>query len=192
MSPRTQEANEALHGERRATILEKALIVFVEKGFGGTRIQEIAERCSMSYGLVYHYFPTRDAIFTTLVDMALGAAKTLIQSLPENTSSEALGSFVGFAVSGPSPLYFALIVEALTKQGVPPELAARTRETVMGFASALASVKRRQFPSDADGIAESLLAILLGTSIMKICGVSDGNFAADAAKKIAFPSEFST
>ena len=52
MSPRTQEANDALHGERRKAILNAALDSFVEEGFEGTRMQEIADRCGMSYGLV--------------------------------------------------------------------------------------------------------------------------------------------
>ena len=185
MSPRTQEANDALHGERRKTILDTALGAFVEKGFDGTRMQEIADRCALSYGLVYHYFPTKEAVFTTLVDMALAAARSLIQSLPHGSPPQAFGAFVGFAVSDPSPMYFAIIVEALTKQGVPPELAARARKTVLGFKDAFAAAGNEDLPGYADAKAESILAILLGVSIMKICRLSDGLFATHAATVLA-------
>lgn len=185
MSPRTQEANDVLHEERRRNILNAALGAFVEKGFDGTRMQEIADRCALSYGLVYYYFPTKEAVFTTLVDMALAAAKSLIQSLPHGSPPQAFGAFVGFAVSDPSPLYFALIVEALTKQGVPSELAAKARETVLGFKAAFAAAGSGDIPSDADARAEGILAILLGASIMKICRLSDGTFASRAATILA-------
>lgn len=188
MSPRSQEANEALHDERRKAILEAALSAFVEKGFGGTRMQEIADRCAMSYGLVYHYFPTKEAVFTTLVDMALSAAKMLIQSLPQGSSPQTLGAFVGFAISDPSPLYFAVIVEALTKNDVPTELATRARETVLGFKDAFATTGIGHTQNEADANAEGILSILLGASIMKICKVSDGNFASLVATKLAASS----
>jgi AcrR family transcriptional regulator len=185
MSPRTAEANEALHEERRATILNAALGAFVERGFEGTRIQEIADRCGFSYGLVYRYFPTKEAVFTTLVDMALAAAGSLIQALPQGSPPQAFGVFVGFAVSDPSPQYFALLVEALTKRSVPPELATKARVTVQGFKAAFTAAESSLLPGDADARAEGLLAILLGASIMKICGVSDGSFASRAATILA-------
>jgi AcrR family transcriptional regulator len=185
MSPRTQEANDAIHEERRKTILDTALGVFVKKGYDGTRMQEIADRCALSYGLVYHYFPTKETVFTTLVDMALAAAKSLIQSLPHGSPPQAFGALVGFAVSDPSPLYFALIVEALTKQNVPPELTTRARKTVIGIKDAFAAAGNEDAAGHSDARAESILAILLGASIMKICSLSDGTFASPAAVILA-------
>jgi AcrR family transcriptional regulator len=189
MSPRTQEANEALHEKRRMTILNAALGAFVERGFEGTRIQEIADRCALSYGLVYRYFPTKEAIFTTLVDMALAAAGSLIQTLPQGAPPRAFGAFISFAVSDPAPLYFALIVEALTKQSVPPELAARAREKLMGFKAVIAAAGNLADPGDAVTRAEGILAILIGTSIMKICGLSDGIFASRVVTVLTAPGK---
>ena len=185
MSPRTQEANDALHAERRKTILDAALHVFVENGFNGTRMQEIAKRCALSYGLVYHYFPTKEAIFATLVDMALDAAELLIRSLPQGAEPQGFGSFAGFAVSDPSPLYFAIIVEALTKKSVAPELKARARETILSMKTALASAGSGESPTDDATKGEGILAVLLGASIMKICRLSDGTFASRSAMILA-------
>lgn len=185
MSPRTQEANDALHEERRKDILEVALGIFVENGFNGTRMQEIAKRCNLSYGLVYHYFPSKEAIFTALVDMALDAAEQLIHSLPQGASPQVFGSLIGFAVADPSPHYFAIIVEALTKKSVPTELVARVKQSVLGLKSALATIGSNNPLDNNDTMAEGILAILLGASIMKICSLSDGNFAARSASVLA-------
>ncbi len=185
MSPRTSEANDLIHGERRMTILNAALGIFVEKGFEGTRIQEIADRSSLSYGLVYHYFSSKEAVFRTLVEMALGAAGSLIAMLPKGSSPEAFGSFVTMALADPSPLYFALIVEALTRRGVPSDLATKARETVLGFKASIAAAGSDITTGNADAWAEAILALLLGTSIMKACGLSDGIFASRSATILA-------
>ncbi len=187
MSPRSRKAIEVLHDERRKKILDAALGAFVEKGFEGTRIQEIARRCNLSYGLVYHYFPTKEAVFATLVDMALAGAMSLIQSMPVHASPEALGAFVGFAISDPSPHYFALIVEALTKRGVSPELAAKARHTILNLKDSFVPAGESSIKSDFDEKGEGILALLLGASVMKLCGVSDGDFASRAAMKLAVP-----
>ncbi|HWR11247.1 MAG TPA: TetR/AcrR family transcriptional regulator [Rectinemataceae bacterium] len=185
MSPRSQEANEGLREDRRKTILDTALQVFVENGFNGTRMQEIAGRCSLSYGLVYHYFPTKEAIFATLVDMALDAAELLVRSLPQGAEPQVFGSLAGFAVSDPSPLYFAIIMEALTKKSVAPGLKARAQGTILALKKALASSGGGEDPKDKGMRAEGILAILLGASIMKICCLSDGTFASRSATMLA-------
>jgi len=185
MSPRTAEANGILHGERRMTILNAALAVFVEQGFEGTRMQEIADRSSLSYGLVYHYFSSKEAIFRTLVEMALGAAGSLITMIPKGSPPAAFGTFVTYALADPSPQYFALIVEALTKRGVPSDLAAEARKTVLGFKVSIAAAGSGLHSGDADSWAEAILALLLGSSIMKACGLSDGSFACRSATLLA-------
>jgi AcrR family transcriptional regulator len=182
MSPRSPEANDLLHEERRKTILDAALGVFVERGYEGTRMQEIADRCALSYGLVYHYFPTKEAIFATLVDHALAGAGTLLRALPQGSLSLA---FVGHAVSDPSPQYFAILVEALTKKGVSPDLAAKARKAVLGLRDAIASAGQGAIPGEVDARAESIMAMLIGVSIMKVCGLSDGSFAYRALTTLA-------
>lgn len=187
MSPRSAEANEAIHAERRMSILNSALEEFVERGFEGTRIQELSKRSSMSYGLIYHYFPSKEAVFAALVEMALEAAGSLIQALVPASPADAFGTLVRYALSDPSPRYFALIVEALTKKGVAPELTARVRETVLGFKATIAAAIAGEgaMLAGEDARAEGILAILLGASTMKICGMSDGAFAYRSAAAIA-------
>lgn len=188
MSPRTQEATEALHEERRGLILATALEAFVERGFEGTRIQEIADRAKLSYGLVYHYFPSKEAIFTVLVETALDAATELIEaSLGPRTRPEAFGRFVECAMKDPAPPYFVMIIEALTKKGVPQALARRARSRVEGFIRQFAEAcpSGEGDTAMAARTADGILALLLGTSLMRVCGLSDGLFAPEAAVRLA-------
>jgi Transcriptional regulator len=182
MSPRTQEANEALSQERRAAILDAALGVFVERGFEGTRIQEIATRTGLSYGLVYHYFPTKEAIFGALVDVAMSAAGGLTATLSREASPDILGGFIATAVADPAPGYFLILVEALTKQGVPAEIAGRAREAILAIKAAFQAL---ELFHGEERSAEAIISLLLGASILKVCGLSDGEFASEAGVAIA-------
>lgn len=54
-------------GERRKQILSAAVKIFAVRGFANTKISDIASAADLSYGLVYHYFKTKDDIFTELI-----------------------------------------------------------------------------------------------------------------------------
>jgi AcrR family transcriptional regulator len=52
---------------RRAQILEAAKSCFRKVGFHETRVAEIAELAGVSVGLVYQYFPGKEALITAIV-----------------------------------------------------------------------------------------------------------------------------
>ena len=52
----------------QAAILEAALQLFSKQGYRGTSIREIANAAGLSTGNVYHHFPDKEALFTTLLD----------------------------------------------------------------------------------------------------------------------------
>lgn len=54
------------HPDRRESILEAALHAFVERGFHGTAIPQIAERANIAAGTIYHYFESKEALVNTL------------------------------------------------------------------------------------------------------------------------------
>ena len=57
--------------ERPGDIVAAALAVFGEKGFAGTRIEEIAARAGVSKGTLYLYFETKADIFRAVVEQAV-------------------------------------------------------------------------------------------------------------------------
>ncbi len=54
--------------ERRRQILDAAVRVFADKGHDAIRIQDVADRAGVAYGLVYHYFGTKDALLRAVFD----------------------------------------------------------------------------------------------------------------------------
>jgi AcrR family transcriptional regulator len=52
--------------DRRRQILDAAVRVFAQKGFTQCRVSDIAEEAGVAYGLVYHYFGSKDEVLDTL------------------------------------------------------------------------------------------------------------------------------
>ena len=52
--------------EKRRVILDAAVRVFAREGFHGCRVADIADEAGVAYGLVYHYFRSKDEILDTL------------------------------------------------------------------------------------------------------------------------------
>ena len=58
---------------RAAEILEAALSCFAEKGFAGTRMEDIAERARITKGTIYLYFESKEEVFKSLARQSIGA-----------------------------------------------------------------------------------------------------------------------
>ncbi len=54
------------HPDRRESILAAALEAFVERGFHGTAIPQIAERANIAGGTIYHYFESKEVLVNEL------------------------------------------------------------------------------------------------------------------------------
>jgi AcrR family transcriptional regulator len=52
--------------DKRRQILDAAVRVFARQGFHACRVSDIADDAGVAYGLVYHYFPSKDAVLDTL------------------------------------------------------------------------------------------------------------------------------
>ena len=59
--------------ERKQAILMTALTLFVERGYYDTKITDIAEAVPMSTGLLFHYFESKEELYTELVRMGAQA-----------------------------------------------------------------------------------------------------------------------
>ena len=53
-------------GDKRETIMTAALELFVERGFYGTAVPEIAERAGVGAGTIYRYFESKEALVNEL------------------------------------------------------------------------------------------------------------------------------
>ena len=52
--------------DKRRVILDAAVRVFARQGFHTCRVSDIADEAGVAYGLVYHYFPSKETILDTL------------------------------------------------------------------------------------------------------------------------------
>ena len=56
----------ATPADKRRIILDAAIRVFARQGFNGCRVSDIADEAGVAYGLVYHYFRSKDEVLDTL------------------------------------------------------------------------------------------------------------------------------
>lgn len=86
--------------ERRRQILDAAVRVFARQGFHSTRVADIADEADVAYGLVYHYFSSKENILNELFDQRWSL---LIEAIDEAdrsamTQEEKLGAVAGFII----------------------------------------------------------------------------------------------
>lgn len=85
--------------ERATEILTAAMELFAEKGFGPTRVVDIARRAGVSHGTVGLYYPTKEALLRACVDRMVlpefEAAQALVAA-DQGTPAEQLGALGRF------------------------------------------------------------------------------------------------
>jgi AcrR family transcriptional regulator len=59
-------AKAAPPADKRRQILDAAIRVFARQGFHATRVSDIADEAGVAYGLVYHYFSSKDEVLNEL------------------------------------------------------------------------------------------------------------------------------
>ncbi len=52
--------------DKRRQILDAAIRVFARQGFHATRVSDIADEAGVAYGLVYHYFSSKEEVLNEL------------------------------------------------------------------------------------------------------------------------------
>jgi len=86
--------------DKRRVILDAAVRVFARQGFHTCRVSDIADEAGVAYGLVYHYFSSKDEILDTLFlerwNVMLGAIAEADRTL--RSPREKLRAIAGFIV----------------------------------------------------------------------------------------------
>lgn len=99
--PRFQRRKE----DRPAEITQAALAAFAEKGYAGTRVDDVAKRAGVSKGLLYLYFKTKEDLFKAVIRSFLSPRIDALISNIEETELSAeefvRGPFLEFATSLP-------------------------------------------------------------------------------------------
>jgi TetR/AcrR family fatty acid metabolism transcriptional regulator len=102
--------------DKRRMILDAAVRVFARQGFHTCRVSDIADEAGVAYGLVYHYFQSKDEVLDTLFlerwNVMLDAiAETDAQAIPARDKLHAIASFIIESYRHDPELMKVIIVE---------------------------------------------------------------------------------
>jgi TetR/AcrR family transcriptional regulator, fatty acid metabolism regulator protein len=86
--------------DKRRVILDAAIHVFARRGFHSCRVSDVADEAGVAYGLVYHYFRSKEEILNTLFaerwQLMLDAIVEIDKR--EQTAREKLHQVAGFII----------------------------------------------------------------------------------------------
>jgi TetR/AcrR family transcriptional regulator, fatty acid metabolism regulator protein len=93
-------ASKAPPVDKRRQILDAAIRVFARQGFHATRVSDIADEASVAYGLVYHYFRSKDEVLNELFVERWSLLLAAIEETDRTgeTPREKLGAVAAFIV----------------------------------------------------------------------------------------------
>ena len=102
--------------DKRRLILDAAVRVFARQGFHACRVADIADEAGVAYGLVYHYFGSKDEVLDTLFLERWSVMLELIRSvdaerIPVREKLSAIASFIVESYRHDPDLMKVIIVE---------------------------------------------------------------------------------
>jgi TetR/AcrR family fatty acid metabolism transcriptional regulator len=102
--------------DKRRVILDAAVRVFARQGFHACRVSDIADEAGVAYGLVYHYFASKDEVLDTLFLERWNVMLELIREvdvepIPVREKLEAIVSFIVDSYRHDPDLMKVIIVE---------------------------------------------------------------------------------
>ncbi|MGA2010233.1 MAG: TetR/AcrR family transcriptional regulator [Solirubrobacteraceae bacterium] len=102
--------------DKRRVILDAAVRVFARQGFHTCRVSDIADEAGVAYGLVYHYFSSKEQILDTLFlerwDVMLAAiAEADASPIPPQDKLQAIAAFIIESYRHDPELMKVIIVE---------------------------------------------------------------------------------
>jgi TetR/AcrR family fatty acid metabolism transcriptional regulator len=85
---------------RRRQILDAAVGVFADQGFHDARIQDVAKRAGVAYGLVYHYFGSKQALLREVFDENWSVFADVCEQIAasDRSPSDALRAILDYVV----------------------------------------------------------------------------------------------
>jgi AcrR family transcriptional regulator len=124
--PRSEEANIQIKDDRQKQILCSALKVFIQKGFAAAKMSDIAAEAGVSYGLMYHYFQSKDEIYAELVRGAIESSRQVLEQVQAEKAEpidkmRTLIDRIFASVGGheSAGYYFVLMMGAMTSGSYP-------------------------------------------------------------------------
>ena len=182
-SPRPRSRPGLRHPTRPNELLAAACRAIVRRGFGDTRVADIAAEAGTSTGTIHYYFASKEEI---LVEALRWASDRLFARLPPGDDSDAttrLAALLNLAVPDPQPKarreeyvlwieMWTLVLHHRTHLPALEQLSARWRSFF--FAVIRDGVAGHEFApvAPADEVAERLIALVDGLGFETVIGYS--------------------
>jgi AcrR family transcriptional regulator len=149
--------------DKRRLILDAGVTVFARRGFHHCRVSDVADEAGVAYGLVYHYFRSKDEILTTLFlerwQVMLDAIADIdSRDLPARDKLNAVASFIIDSYRHDPDLMKVIIVEVTRAAN---SFGALHLDKIREAYEAIASIveKAREEGSFKDGIPAEFAAM---------------------------------
>src|SRR3982750_1370416 len=102
--------------DKRRQILDAAIHVFARQGFHSCRVSDIANEAGVAYGLVYHYFKSKDQVLNELFverwSLLLAATEEVdARPIPAREKLDAVAGFIIDSYRHDPELMKVIIVE---------------------------------------------------------------------------------
>ena len=78
---RSVSAGTKIQEQRRRQILQAAVRTFAAKGYHAARVSDIAKEAGVAYGLVYHYYESKETLLEAIFKETWGAMIETVQSV---------------------------------------------------------------------------------------------------------------
>jgi AcrR family transcriptional regulator len=157
--------------ERRPRqILEAALVVFGDQGFEHARLEDVAERASVSKGTIYNYFSSKESLFEEMVRQMLGDFLELADTIgdkedPEEALCEFMAGVWSYVRSGEFETIYRLVMAELHRfphLGTMYKVGIRDRIMVVSSDILRRGMKTGAFRAmDVDAASRMMLALLV-------------------------------
>jgi TetR/AcrR family fatty acid metabolism transcriptional regulator len=144
---------------RQEQILQAAVRVFARQGYEATRVGDIASEAGVAYGLVYHYFGSKEAVLEAVFREAWGRLLAAV-ALAEETGADApeqLAFVVKIVLRAwrDDPDLVRLLVREITRS---PHIQDELDEIAQAFASLERIIRRGQEEGTFRGDLDARLA----------------------------------
>lgn len=160
---------------RRQLILDAALKVFAYKGFSDAKLDDVAELAEFGKATLYSYFPTKEALFESVLEAAFTKVKEIAEEAfaGETPFEDRLERFIENEMlhfySNPESL-FLMMSEAHHLRGANPMLRLMPDLLAILITNIEAEQKRKHMLAKADptDLAMLLLNMLFGQYMARI------------------------
>ena len=166
--------------ETNARLLDATLECLIERGYSGTTTTEIEGRAGVSRGARLHYYPTKARLLSAAVAHLYGRIAARYAEAIEHVDPDGDRFHEGYRLlwdTYKDPA-FAAVLELLLAARTAPELRAALQETSGGYQKDVRKRANTYFPDlahhDADGLLESLQAMMTGLALQRLVFGDDG------------------